>query len=306
MNANAALIAKTRSGTQQSVRALLDLVSRDGDPLLVWSNDPWPYLNLDRVAATRFFYKRFLLGEIYLGRTSRAYVLPQTWRWFAQDLRRSDPVAYLRADQPNLPSGTPFRTYVERNFDLVFPDPDLPVSLRHDVAQQVIGGTATRDWIGRAPTVSRTGWKVENGIARYAKGPVSRSDDQLTLSTSSCFRLDGDIRADDTGNLGRVRFHFDDNEGKSQQLNLSFEGADAASSNNFADILRKPTNVPAGAHRVPFSVVVGRRSAALVIVHQVVAAVSLPSSVTVTAEARSPSVELAHLRVGSAPTGSGC
>ena len=182
VNAHAALFDRSRNGTEQSVRALLDLVSHDGDPLLVWTNDPWPYLNLKRVAATRFFYKRFLLGEIYLGRTSRAYVLPETWRWFAQDLRRSNPVAYLRVARPE-PSGNPFASYVARNFDLVLPDPALPVSLRHDVARQVLVGTAARDWVGRAPTVSRTGWKVDAGTASYAKGPVSGRDDQLTLST---------------------------------------------------------------------------------------------------------------------------
>ena len=306
VNLNAQHFADNRSGPERSALAVLDLVSHDSDPLLVWTNDPWPYLNLRRVPATRFFYKRFLLGEIYLGRTSKAYVLPQTWRWFAQDLRRTHPVAYMLAGEPKLETGNPFADYVARNFDLVFPDKDLPVSLRHDVARQVLAASATRAWKGRAPDVTHSGWNVDGIDERYTQGPASSADDQLTLSTRSCFRLDGVIRADDAGTLGHVAFHFYDNAGKNERLSLSFDGEDGVSSSDFVDYLHTPAGVRLGTGRVPFSLVVGRRSAALVIAHKVRAAVLLPKSVTVTAEAKTPALELTGLRVGTAPSGSGC
>ena len=173
-NANATLVADNRGGPERTALAVLDLVSHDGDPLLVWTNDPFPYLNLNRVSATRFFYKRFLLGEIYLGRTSTAYVLPDTWKWFAEDLRQSRIRSRTcSSNEPNLPSGNPFADYVKRNFDLVFPDKDLPVSLRNDVARQVLRAAGDRR-IGRAgrPTVSPTGWTVDGNDARYEQGPA--------------------------------------------------------------------------------------------------------------------------------------
>jgi hypothetical protein len=52
--------------------------------------------------------------------------------------------------------------------------------------------------------------------------------------------------------------------------------------------------------------VVGRRSAALVVENKVRAAVLLPKSVTVTAEAKTQALRLSGLRVGSAPSGGGC
>ena len=306
VNANATKFDSNRSGPERSVLAVLDLVSHNNDPLLVWTNDPWPYLNLKRVSATRFFYKRFLLGEIYLGRTSKSYVLPQTWSWFTEDLSKSRPVAYLLAGEKTLPDGNPFADYVHRNFELVLPDQELPLSLRHDVAREVVLASASRDWHGRTPNLTRTGWKVDGNDVKYAQGPASSADDQLTLSTHSCFRLDGEIRADRAGTLGQFAFHFYDNAGRNERLSLSFEGEDAVSSSDFVDFASAPSGVSAGTRRVPFSLVVGRRSAALVIERMVRAAVLLPSSVTVTAEAKMQSLRLSGLRIGSAPSGSGC
>jgi hypothetical protein len=306
VNANAARFAANRSGSERTALAVLDLVSHDDDPLLVWTNDPYPYLNLKRVSATRFFYKRFLLGEIYLGRTSTDYVLPDTWKWFTEDLQQSHPVAYMLVGEKTLPDGNPFADYVHRNFELVLPDKDLPVSLRHDVARQVIRASAARGWHGRVPNLTRSGWKIDGNDVRYEQGPAAGADDQLTLSTHSCFRLDGEIPADAAGTLGHVAFHFYDNAGHDEGLSLEFDGNDGVASSDFVDYLRIPADVPDGVRRVPFSLVVGRRSAALVIEHKVRAAVLLSKSVTVTAEAKMAPLALSGLRVGSAPSGSGC
>jgi hypothetical protein len=306
VNANAAQFAANRSGPERTALAVLDLVSRDDDPLLVWTNDPYPYLNLKRVSATRFFYKRFLLGEIYLGRTSTDYVLPETWKWFTEDLQESRPVAYMLVGEKTLPDGNPFADYVHRNFELVLPDTELPVSLRHDVARQVVRPSASRDWHGRLPNITDSGWKIDGNDVRYEEGPASSADDQLTLATDSCFRLDGEMPADRAGTLGHVAFHFYDNAGHDERLSLAFDGRDGISSSDFVDYLRIDADIPPGARRVPFSLVVGRRSAALVVEHKVRAAILLSKSVTVTAEAKTPALALSGLRIGPAPSGSGC
>jgi hypothetical protein len=306
VNAKAQDVFDNRSGPERTALAVLDLVSHDNDPLLAWTNDPYPYLDMRRVSATRFFYKRFLLGEIYLGRTSKAYVLPQTWRWFTDDLRESHPVAYMVVGVKDTPTDNAFADYVERNFEPVLPDNDLPVSLRHDAAREVLSASASQDWKGRIPNLTRSGWTVDGIDARYEQGPAPGADDQLTLSTGSCFRLDGVIPADAAGTLGQLAFRFYDNAGKSERLTLSFEGNDAVSSSDFVDYLRLPAGVRPGSRRVPFSLVVGRRSAALVIEHQVRAALLLPKSVTVKAESKTPALGLTGLRIGAAPSGSGC
>ena len=82
-------------GRTHMVRAALDLVSEPDDPLLMWTSYPWPYLNLHRVPATRYIWKNFLLGEIYLARSGPQYVLPGTWETFAADVERTDPTAFV-------------------------------------------------------------------------------------------------------------------------------------------------------------------------------------------------------------------
>ena len=86
-------------GRTHMVRAALDLVSEPDDPLLMWTSYPWPYLNLHRVPATRYIWKNFLLGEIYLARSGPQYVLPGTWETFAADVERTDPDGLRRGDR---------------------------------------------------------------------------------------------------------------------------------------------------------------------------------------------------------------
>ncbi|HEX5630392.1 MAG TPA: hypothetical protein VFY15_01905, partial [Acidimicrobiia bacterium] len=45
---------KFTTGNSRTARAVLDLYTDEGDPLLAWTNEPWPYLVLERVSATRF------------------------------------------------------------------------------------------------------------------------------------------------------------------------------------------------------------------------------------------------------------
>ena len=102
VNANATAAESNRTGHERTALAVLDLVSRDGDPALIWTNNPWSYLNLKRVAAA-LFYRSYLLGQVYLGRTSTDYVLPHTWEWFAASFARATPLRTCGTIRPTHP-----------------------------------------------------------------------------------------------------------------------------------------------------------------------------------------------------------
>ena len=172
-------------GRTSMLRATLDLVSKPDDPILIWTSYPWTYLNFDRVSATRYIWKSFLLGEIYLGRTSQGYVLDGTWERFEHDLDESDPTAfYVEAVNP-VAAGTPFETAVEERFTTVFSDDVATLGLRNDLV----------DWLRSPPTDPE---------------PIARQDDQesadvVTVSRDRCVRLDAVLSSDASDSL-RIEF----------------------------------------------------------------------------------------------------
>ncbi len=122
-------------GRTHMVRAALDLVSEPDDPLLMWTSYPWPYLNLHRVPATRYIWKNFLLGEIYLARSGPQYVLPGTWETFAADVERTDPTAFVRGGRQ--PGGAPARRSTNsstRGSRPCSPTRPLTLAFRNDLA----------------------------------------------------------------------------------------------------------------------------------------------------------------------------
>ncbi len=121
-------------GRTHMVRAALDLVSEPDDPLLMWTSYPWPYLNLHRVPATRYIWKNFLLGQIYLARSGPQYVLPGTWETFAADVERTNPTAFVVEAVNPVVSGTPFDDIVDEKFTTVFTDEALTLAFRDDLA----------------------------------------------------------------------------------------------------------------------------------------------------------------------------
>ncbi|MEZ5295585.1 MAG: hypothetical protein R2697_04730 [Ilumatobacteraceae bacterium] len=123
------------SGRVHTMRAALDAVSDEQDPILSWTSYPWIYLDLHRTSATRYIWKTFLLGEIYLGRTSDDYVLDGTWDNFADDLDDSDPVAYVVETDNPVDETTPFADAVDRRFTTVWEDEQGTLAFRDDVAE---------------------------------------------------------------------------------------------------------------------------------------------------------------------------
>jgi hypothetical protein len=287
-------------GNTRTARAILDLVSDEGDPLLVWTNAPWPYLIFERVSATRFIWKSFVLGEIYLGARSPAYVLPQTWEWFVEDLAESRPVVAAEVDA-TLESGTPFADHLELSFTEVYSGTPTTVYLGNDIVSSVLSPTNVGPWSAPSGPSSPTGWEHSGSEARYRTGANDRVVDLLPLATS-CKSVTGDLSwspGEETG----VAFIFDDTSGANERLHIGIERQRVFSASEFVVYEEEP--LP-GDDQVRFTLVIGARSAALVIGGQIVTALRLPPSVNVSVQARATEVMLANLTIGVAPPGSGC
>jgi len=301
---HAVAIAAQESGDQRTGRAVLDLVSKDWDPLLVWTNDPWPYLDYKRVSATRFMWESFLTGQIYLGRTSTAYVLPHSWDWFRSDLRKSNPVAYLKSNGGDIPAGSPFAQYIAQNMTVVYPDSPIPISFRNDVAQQVLNAPEPNVWSAAEPTDDGSGWTAGNGGATF-RDAGGRETDFLTATTQSCTVVQGDITYD--GPAGGIVFWVYDNTGKVAPVNLDFDGDHVSAANSNVEYHRVPTGITTpGTAPSHFSLIVGTRAAALVVGGQIRGAVQIPAKATVKLASQRSNLQLTNLRTGPAPAITGC
>ncbi|MEO6570460.1 MAG: hypothetical protein ABIO83_02830 [Ilumatobacteraceae bacterium] len=188
-------------GRTEMVAATLDVVSRDGDPLLMWTSYPWPYLDLHRVSATRYIWKSFLLGEIYLAGTSEDYVLPGTWERFESDLEHTDPTAFLVQSVNPVAPDTPFADAVAARFTTVFHDDVATLALRNDLAA----------WLTAPPVVDVRALVVADG--------------SNVVADHSCTRLDLDL--DVTDAIG-VRFDFGDDDRAPTSIAVTL-GVDAVS-----------------------------------------------------------------------------
>lgn len=320
-------------GKQRTVRAIMDLASQPGDPLLAWTEFPWVYLNYRRVAATRWIWKSFMLGQIYLGRSSPDYVLPRTWEWFAQDMDEARPTVFLEEVALPLLPGTPFATYVANNFVVAYANTDNIVHLRRDIAADIVAGPIGVPFspqVAAAPTPSN--WQVgQGGAALDSNSPPSMTD-VLQLSGDLCTRISGTYVAEAGAAGSFLSFRFDrakvEPESTEPTVRLNIVGNQVFSGNDtaiFDSIVIEPAgietsagtdgNVPAELPDEPraidgaehqFSVVVGSRSAALVIDGAIRAAVRLDGQTRLSLEVRQGGVVLADLHRGSTPMASDC
>jgi hypothetical protein len=304
VRANAQDVADNQAGNVRSVRGVLDLVSHDGDAILTWTNEAAPYLDVHRIAAGRFMWKSFLMGEIYLGKSGPRYLLPHTWEWFARDVARTRPVAFFRLNDDPAP-GTPFARLIDTRFQLAF-NGNRKVYLRHDVAEELIENSARRPWTPRVES-GPTGWTVDEGSASYISRSTPGESDPLVVRRNNCFRLEGSVAGVNEAPAFDIR--FEPNPGarfdmRREPLHLRLDG-DSASSASDATVYE---TAPAGAGQgqVGFTLVVGRRAAALIIGGQVRAALRIPSSSTVSIRSLRTALDLSNLRIGPAPARSGC
>jgi hypothetical protein len=299
---------KNLGGSDRSTRAVLDLVSHDDDALLAWTFDPSLYTRLHRVSATRFQWKWLLQGAIYLGRTSPDFVLPDTWRWFREDLAETRPVAFAETE-PYDP-GTPFADVVEGGFTVVYPG-STKVWLRKDVARRLLAAPRTgTSWSPPSALADSTGWTLDGPSAAYTRGTVPADLDLLPLSAAPCTRIDGTLTSTDGSTAPDVVFHLEKaGDAREEPQYLALEGASAGSGSLGLGPLgfESVPSAVGGPGPVPFSIVVGDRSAALVVAGQVRGAVRLHEGVvSVGIESRSAALQLRDLRISDPPRGGGC
>jgi hypothetical protein len=303
----AAAREKNLGGSDRSTRAILDLVSHDGDALLAWTFDPSIYPRLHRVPATRFQWKWLLQGAIYLGRTSPDFVLPDTWRWFREDLAESHPAAFAETE-PYDP-GTPFAAAVERDFVLAYPGA-TKVWLRRDLARQLLTPPAGAAWAPPLAPADGSGWSLDGPVATYTRGAAPTDADRLPLTAAPCTRIDGVLTATDGSAGPDVVFHLErptDEREEPQYLALEGDSAGSGSLGLGALGFESVPSGTTGPGPIPFSIVVGDRSAALVVAGQIRGAVRLrPGVVALSVESRSAAIQVSDLRTSAAPAAGGC
>ena len=318
-------------GRQRTVRAVLDLVSRPGDPLLAWTEFPWTYLHYHRVSATRFIWKSFMLGQIYLGRSSPAYVLPKTWQWFADDMAEANPAVFLEETALPLTEGTPFATYVHSGFDEVFAGADNNIYLRKDQAHALLDEGRGTTFTPTLALSTVSAWTVHATSASLPAETLPDLSDVLRLSDSLCTRISGTYRLAPGQNGSFLSFRFDRSDGSAPNMRLNivdtqiFSGDDGAifdstyldepvaavlqpsadtGVTNDTDPVALPPVTDTATHR--FSVVVGADSAAIVVDGAVRAAVRLTTQNRLSLEVRNGGVELGDLHRGTPPRDGGC
>ena len=303
-------------GKQRTVRATLDLVSQNDDPLLAWTEYPWTYLNYRRVAATRFIWKSFMLGQIYLGRTGPQYVLPKTWQWFADDMREANPSAFLEETALPMTPGTPFAAYVESHFTKAYSGTDFNIYLRNDQAVNVLGGGQSTEFEPALALGPASAWSTSSGFAQLAPGDHPVAGDVLSLSLNLCTRISGSFvtMPDEGGTF--LSFLFDSTRKPVERVRLNitdsqmFSGNDSTIFDSASTKVADPQTAPVPSSSEPashqFAIVVGRYSAALVVDGMIVAAVRLTDHDRLSLEVRNGGVELSGLSVGDPPPDSGC
>jgi hypothetical protein len=294
-----------QDGPTRSVQAILDVVSRDNDSLWAWTNEPWPYLTYHRVSATRFIWKSFLFGEIYLGRTSTDYVLPGTWDWFRKDLKESKPAAYLEMGKLPMAQGTVASEVLDKTFSEAFtipaqqcsPEeaaaiaagtppasncrtdglPERRLALRNDIYRALMNPAASSQVFQPPFLNGQSGWKPTAEKIEFIRTPESPADDVLPLFNEGCHRLDGILERQGT-ELGRfiLRFESFDPKGVLRRTRLALEGNDAIAGDDGASFLRLDSGAVDHPGGTPFTLIVGDRSAILIVDGKIRAAVSMP------------------------------
>jgi len=208
------LARENQPGPNRSVQAVLDLVSRDQDPLLLYDDNQFLYDDYRRIPATRFQQRYFLIGSIYLGHTSPKYILHDTWKWFDEDLRQSNPARSSKpATSTRSRSPTTSRTISRRRSKVRSAPSSCATTSRSRVAR------TDRPRMDAARRVRRRpGWTVGSGSADYAQSAAAPADDRLVIATQNCQRVEGRLDGQ------HVVFHFEDWTAKQPELKIAVDG----------------------------------------------------------------------------------
>ena len=297
-----------QSGDDRTSRAVMDLVSTRGDALLAWTMYPWTYLEHDRVPASRFIWKSFMIGEIYLGRTSSEYVLDETWDWFTQDLAESRPKVFARPIETALVEGIPFNGIIDDAFTTVYTGPDLEIrlsrslwdSLRSPVRPIALNGPQSPlDLVPASP--QEIGWAID--LSRGTSMNISADDpnEPLFITSQTCRRIDGKL----VGSESTVRFQFIDPTGRHQTSYLGLDHTKAWSANESFRFLEHPFTTKLDGS-VSFSLLIGPQSAALIVGSEIVAAVRLSGPMNLALDSNFADLDLRDVTISPANSLQSC
>jgi hypothetical protein len=272
-------IRVAESGDIRTLRAVLDVVSDDNDALLAWTGWPWTYLNVQRVSASRMIWGSMFVGEIYLAGSGPEWVVPNTWEWFADDMRESNPSAYTERNDFPRREGIPFDDYVNQNMSLKFSGSQEKVWLRNDLA--AILSNSTIDPITNVPSLSD--FSLGNGWCKSYAFTTDAPLENLKLSVNFVTHPENP--------LAHV-IEIASSDVRSKDHDLVFDQA-------------KITN-PAEMHAI--QVIVGNRSALLTIDGEIVGAHRLDaqSSPNVTVTIADPRLKVSPTRSSEISWPSGC
>jgi hypothetical protein len=289
--------SQSKGGDTRTIHAVVELVSRDDDPLLTWTNYPWSYLDLHRVSATRFIWKSFLVGETYLGATSTRYILPGSWSKWQADVDQAHPVMFLTEKNFPVPTDNPAGQLLASAFTPVIQAGSLTLSLRTDAAQQMTAAVPGSLW-QPVPGGAPSGWTTSTGTAQYAAPPGTTAGTPLRLGDLRCRRLDADVIG-----AGSFDVAFVDPTGRHERLELQLHDDHTLSRSPNVTFLDHPTQRSGTDH---LTLIVGTDAAALLVNGQLTGAVDLVPGTSPTLAAVGPSLSLASISVGAGLPGAGC
>ena len=296
-----------QSGADRTSRAIMDLVSTEGDALLAWTMYPWTYLEHQRVPATRLIWKSFMIGEIYLGRTSKEYVLKDTWKWFSEDLAESRPQVYARPVETNLVENIPFNGVLDDAFTTVYYGPDLEIGISRFRWGQLQANPRPLELLGSDSPLTlgpiepqEIGWSIDLSRRTSMNIIADQADQSLVIASGTCRRFEGTMAGRDSS----VRFDFIDPLGLSETVHLGFD-VDRAWSGSETTRYLESLLTPGPDSETSFSLLVGPHSAALIVRERIVAAVRLQSPVTVALDSAAD-LTLSDVTISPAPTLQGC
>jgi len=279
-------VADNRSGESKTIRAVLDLVSSDNDGLLAWTMFPWTYLEHQRVPATRLSWKSFMLGEIYLASTSEKYILSDTWKWFDADMRQSQPNAYLHPKEVPVVDGIPFSNYVSQNFVNALETEKHLLAVRQSLWNSI---TSPR------PTTSTT----------MTSAKLAPTDAPITLATDRCQRIDLTIvrLPGNPDSSVEITFHQASPEAAQSVIRIETNQIQALANGYPQHSQALP---PQYSTEIPISVLLGSRSAAVVIQGRIATAIRLKSPTAVSATTVNGMAGLTEISTTPAPYLSQC
>lgn len=276
---------QNQGGEGRTTRAVLDLVSHQGDSLLAWTMYPWTYLEHERVPATRLSWKSFMVGEIYLGKTSPTYVLPETWSWFAQDMQQAQPKAYVRPKETLLDEQTPFAQYVSAHFTPVYDGNSMEIGIDKDA------------WSHMLVTPTQT-MKIDNDKIFTETSP-------FVLSDTNCVRIAGTLNTEDQNSDSAIIFNLTDPAHSFENVHLSLSATRASSSSDNVEFASKDIERDS-AQPLEFLLVVGSQSAVLIVDGEVVAGARLGNQAQLSVSVKTGQPQLSNLRIDTSPALDGC